>query len=185
MKKYELDLFKDEKVLKSLVLWNSVITIASIVPFYALERLFTSQPAFYNQLTFSYVIWSIIAVILGSILIIVFHELIHGIFFKLFSPSGRVKYGYKDGMFYATAPGEIYNRKQFAVIILMPFIILTLLLLLCLYFLNYTAVTVILIFHTGACAGDFYFIYLILKYKNLKYIEDTERGITMYEKRPS
>src|SRR5699024_6494114 len=58
------------------------------------------------------------------------HEGIHGLLFTLFSPAARVKFGYTAGMLYATAPAAVYKRKRFMVIILMPFIIITAVLLL-------------------------------------------------------
>jgi hypothetical protein len=184
MEKFELNILKDESALKTLSLLSIVITILSILPFYALERLFSSGEAFYHQMTFKYIIFSICIVIIGSAIIIVLHECIHGLFFKIFHPHSRVKYGYKDGMFYATAPGEVYHRNQFSVIAIMPFIVITILLLIVQFYLDETAITVILIFHTGACVGDFYFLYLFYKHWNLCYVEDTETGIIMYEYLP-
>lgn len=184
MKTFELNVIEDEKVMKTVALWNIVMTILSIVPFYALERRFSSGDPFYMQLNFQYIIISTAVVIIGGILIIMFHELIHGIFFKLFNPQGSVTYGYKAGMFYASSPGEVYHRKHFSVIIIMPFIIITTLLLTALYFFDYTAITILLVFHTGACAGDFYFLYVMYQNRDLKYIEDTETGLVMYQKKP-
>lgn len=184
MKKFELNLFKDQSALKTLSILSIVITIISVVPFYALERLFSSQSAFYHNMSFSSIFFSALVVIVGSAAIIILHEGIHGIFFKLFNMNGKVKYGYKNGMFYATAPGKIYKKKYFSIIVIMPFIIITIMLILVLYLLDKTAITVILVFHTGACAGDFYYLYLMFKYKHLKYVEDTETGMVMFERRP-
>lgn len=184
MEKFELNLFKDQSALKTLSILSIVITIISVVPFYALERLFSSQSAFYHNISFAGLFFSALAVIIGSAAIIVLHEAIHGIFFKLFNLKGKVKYGYKNGMFYATAPGEIYKKKYFSIIVMMPFIIITMILVLILYLIDETAVTVILVFHTGACAGDFYYLYLMFKYKHLKYVKDTETGLVMFEKNP-
>jgi len=112
------------------------------------------------------------------------HEGIHGLFFKLFSPASRVKFGYTAGMLYATAPGSVYKRKQFMVIILMPFIIITAVLLLMMFVLSHPSYKYILAIHTGGCAGDFYYVYLMMKYRNLEYAEDTDVGMTLYETQP-
>ena len=46
---------------------------------------------------------------LAYFLIITIHELIHGLFFKVFSDTGKIKFGFKNGMAYATNPGTRYT----------------------------------------------------------------------------
>lgn len=113
------------------------------------------------------------------------HEGIHGLFFKLFSPESKVKFGYTSGMLYATAPGEVYSRKQYIIIILMPFIIITSVLLLLMFTFPHVSYKYLLAIHAGGCAGDFYYVYLMMKYKHLKYAEDTDVGMTLYETEPN
>src|SRR5690625_2467839 len=52
------------------------------------------------------------------------HEVIHGLFFKIFSTSNsKIKYGFSKGMLYASNPGEVYTKRQFSIIALSPFVL--------------------------------------------------------------
>lgn len=68
--------------------------------------------------------------LLLSVLLLVIHEGIHGIFFKQFCPQNPVKFGmnWKSLMAYATSPGSLYSRKQMVIISLSPFVVITLML---------------------------------------------------------
>ena len=55
-------------------------------------------------------------------ILIIIHELIHGAFFKLFDPKGKVKFGFKNGVAYATSPHSFYSKGKFAIILLAPFL---------------------------------------------------------------
>ena len=122
--------------------------------------------------------------VLCLVIVIVIHELIHGLFFKLFHPAGKVKFGFKNGMAYATSPDSFYSKGQFSVIALAPFVLLTGTLL-GLYFagsLSAPAFIFISTLHAAGCVGDFYLIYLILKAPKNALVQDTEVGIDFYLK---
>lgn len=162
-----------------------IITVLLFVPL-----LWVDGQAFLNQLTEGgvefRVAFSTILITLAFLLAtFTIHEGIHGLFFKLFSPASKVKFGYMAGMLYATAPGEIYTRKQYIIIILMPFIIITAVLFILMFTFPHVSYKYLLVIHTGGCAGDFYYVYLMLKHKNLKYAEDTNVGMTLYETSPN
>lgn len=121
------------------------------------------------------------------IVLIVIHELIHGLFFKLFCPQNQVKFGIKlkSGMAYATSPGSLYNRKQMLVIALAPFVLISLGLLACyaLGLLSEASFILIATMHAVSCVGDFYYAYLLLiKYrKQAIRVEDTPTGLMIYQ----
>lgn len=125
-----------------------------------------------------------LSVIMYLILVLV-HELIHGLFFKVFKPSVQVKFGFKAGMAYATSPGSRYSAMQFSVILLMPFILITLGLLLASLMkgLSPLVFIILVVLHTPACAGDFYFLYLITKAPATALVEDTDQGIRIFRRR--
>ena len=51
-----------------------------------------------------------------TFILVVIHEYIHGFFFKFFGKGkAKVKFGFKNGMAYATSPGTFYHRKDFLV----------------------------------------------------------------------
>lgn len=117
----------------------------------------------------------------GYLLSLVIHEAVHGIFFKTFHPEGKVKFGFKNGMAYATSPGSFYTKTQFFIISIAPFVVLTGLFLF-LRFLGVNEAVVYLIFalHTSGCVGDFYYCILLLNKPAGILVEDTEKGINFY-----
>ncbi|MBC1863104.1 DUF3267 domain-containing protein [Listeria welshimeri] len=126
---------------------------------------------------FEGVIW----LCLGYLLSLVIHEGVHGIFFKAFHPEGKVKFGFKNGMAYATSPGSFYTKSQFFIISIAPFIVLTGLFIF-LRFLGVNEAVIYLIFalHTSGCVGDFYYCILLLNRPTGILVEDTEKGINFY-----
>ncbi|WP_162921743.1 DUF3267 domain-containing protein [Listeria costaricensis] len=125
-------------------------------------------------------------VLLGLALLValfLFHEVVHGVFFKLFSPRAKIQFGYAKGMLYAGAPGTCYSRIPFFVIAIMPFIVNSLLLVgFFLWGMNYWVVLFIFACHTSGCIGDFYYVYLLVKAPKGTKIEDTDYGIALYFK---
>ncbi|HEM5985561.1 TPA: DUF3267 domain-containing protein [Streptococcus suis] len=120
-------------------------------------------------------------------LLIVVHEAIHGLSFKIFCPENPVKYGikWKSGMAYATSPGSLYNRMQMLVISLAPFVVISLglTILACLEGMDVSLYLMVATMHAAACAGDFYYTYLLLvKFaKENIAVEDTETGLIIYQ----
>ncbi|NQG96693.1 DUF3267 domain-containing protein [Streptococcus suis] len=121
------------------------------------------------------------------ILLIVVHEAIHGIFFKVFCPENPVKYGFiwKSAMAYATNPGSLYNRMQMLVISLAPFVVISLVLTMVAGFgmMNIILYFMLATMHAASCAGDLYYTYLLLvKFvKENIAVEDTEIGLIIYQ----
>lgn len=116
-------------------------------------------------------------------LVIVIHEGIHGLFFKLFKPQAKVTFGFKSGMAYAASLGNRYTRKQALWILLAPFVLLTLFFIILTYLNLISAIVFVVLgaVHTGACIGDFYFSYLLLNTLGKVIMEDTETGIKIYQ----
>ncbi|WP_161946081.1 DUF3267 domain-containing protein, partial [Streptococcus suis] len=99
-------------------------------------------------------------------ILIVVHEAIHGLFFKIFCPENPVKFGFKwkSGMAYATSPGSLYNRMQMLVISLAPFVVISLGLIMVAVFwgMDVSLYLILATMHAAACVGDFYHAYLLL-----------------------
>ncbi|MFB1052287.1 DUF3267 domain-containing protein [Paraliobacillus sp. JSM ZJ581] len=169
----EFNLLANQKLLIWLNVWGIIVFLSLLI-----------LGAFYFviiSLSVNFLAMFLFFVIFFLILII--HELIHGLFFKLFKPDEKVKFGFKNGVAYATSPGSIYPKHQFIIVCLMPFVLITLLL--CgLYLLGINGVFLYFLFamHTGGCVGDFYFFYLISKQKDSTHVEDTEQGFKLYKK---
>lgn len=112
-----------------------------------------------------------------------FHELVHGFFFKLFHKDGKVSFGFKNGMLYATSPNSFYPKNNYAVITVAPFVVVTLLFFigLVLGLLTPRAFTILASAHAAGCVGDFYWLHLIRKAPKDAYVEDTLVGISFYQ----
>ncbi|KXT79269.1 DUF3267 domain-containing protein [Streptococcus sp. DD13] len=129
----------------------------------------------------------LIGVMLGIIPLLAVHELIHGLFFKLFAPERPVRFGFKwsSMMAYATSPGSLYQRKQMAMIAGAPFVMLTALLTVgcALHLFSPVHYLFWVTFHACGCVGDFFYLYLLLiKYgKGEIRAEDTENGLIIYQ----
>ena len=123
------------------------------------------------------------------LVLMVIHELIHGFFFKVLGDENtKVKFGFKNGMAYATSPGTFYHRKDFLVIGLAPFVLISLLLTLLamLGLLSSTLYMPLASLHAAGCVGDFYIALLLLGQTDDILVEDTEVGMNFYqEEEPS
>lgn len=173
-----INLMEDKKLIRNLNI-AAIGLILVFFPLFGLLAYFFAQPTS-DLVSFgmSDIIWSIIW-IFG---LLVIHELIHGIFFKVFHPEGKVKYGFKNGMAYATSPNSFYPKWKFAWICLAPFTLITLALFI-IYVLGGISAYVFVYLaalHASGCVGDFYWMYLIIKAPEEAYVEDTEIGINFY-----
>ncbi len=123
----------------------------------------------------------------ATLLLVPLHELIHGWMFRWYGAKD-VRYGvvWKKLMFYAVAHGFAVNYKQFRVIALAPFVVISLLLTAA--FLLVSSVSLkalllgILVFHTLCCAGDFglcaYFCRL--RHRQPLSFDDADQNITYF-----
>lgn len=182
MDKLELNIFENKSALKS-ISWIQILAMTgTFIVLYLLEG-FVIKPtgsALVGKEQFG-IVGAVFFIIALFFIIIIVHEAVHGLFFKIFNPDRRVKFGFKAGMAYATSPGTVYSRGQFFIIIVMPFVILTAIMLGLMFTIPNPAYKYYIALHTGACAGDFYYLYLIMKHKHLKYAVDTEVGMSLYE----
>ncbi|MGG5332565.1 DUF3267 domain-containing protein [Enterococcus sp. AZ163] len=174
-----VDILNDKKSILRL----NIVSIFLLVLFFLLFLAVTAIiPVKESSITFS--VMQLLLVTAGTFLLIVIHELIHGVFFRVFSPKGKVKFGIniKKGIAYAASPGSKYSRGQFAWISLAPFVLITLSLTIAylsgiLFVGSYLFLAT---FHAAACAGDFYWICLVLQAPKGSLVEDTEVGINFY-----
>lgn len=102
MKLFEVNIMENKKFVWGL----NILAVALIFPFAFVFGMIGSwliaKGSQYSELAVSEV-WLLFPL---YILLIVVHEAIHGIFFKIFCPENPVKYGFKwkSGMAYATSP---------------------------------------------------------------------------------
>lgn len=124
------------------------------------------------------------SVVIGIMLVLVLHELVHGLVMQHYGAKPRYGVIWKALMFYATAPGYAFRRDQYTVIALAPLVILSILGVL-LIALPLPAELVVLIAlcatanFVGA-AGDMYLTSIALRYPSRAYIVDEKDGMRVF-----
>lgn len=127
-------------------------------------------------------LWTFIFALIFYALAIPLHELVHAVFFLLYGDNTKIRFGFKNGLAYASAPGVFYKRHQYLIIALSPFILISTLTLLIGSAQDHIAIAIIvLVLHTASCAGDFYYTYQLLTHPEVTYCEDTDAGVTLYK----
>lgn len=171
---------------KKVIFWLNVVSIPLIFLFIFLFT--TLLYVFYGNedfgISMNFDLMGFVLFLVFFFLLIVVHELIHGAFFKLFHPEGKVKFGFKNGMAYATSPNSFYTRGQFILICLAPFVLISSALMgYALFSLN-TSIPLIFLAscHAASCAGDFYWVFLISRQGGNIRVQDTEVGMSIYLK---
>jgi hypothetical protein len=120
--------------------------------------------------------------LLGVVLSIVLHELVHGAFFWFFSRS-RPRFGFRGGYAYAAAPGWFFPRRQYLVIGLAPFIILSVVGMIVVIFvpLKMLAVTLAaMIANASGSVGDLWIVFKVIRERRNIVIEDLGDGMNFY-----
>jgi hypothetical protein len=168
---------------KKLLLLLNIVSIPLLIVFSVLFGFISSKFPPVNILQQEKLYgYSIIMFIVVYFAIIVIHEMIHGLFFKLLNKKAKVKFGFKNGCAYATSPNTFYSKSKFLVILLAPFVFITFALFLFYWggFIHAVTFVILAASHAAACVGDFYFVYLILRAPQNSQVEDTEQGIAFY-----
>jgi hypothetical protein len=127
-------------------------------------------------------IFVIVGVLLTFVLPIIIHELVHGLFFWLFTQA-RPTFGYKWWYAYASAPGWYFPRWQFLIVLLAPFVVLSLpglALMPLVPDLFIPSLTWGLIINATGAIGDLYMIIRLALSPSGVVIEDRLDGIAWY-----
>ena len=124
----------------------------------------------------------ILAFLLGFAGVLVLHELVHGLFFVIFTRS-RPHFGLKQMYAYACAPDWYIPRNQFLVVGLAPFILITLggFVLLPLASVNLaTFMLFALAVNASGAIGDLYTVVWILRFPANAFVCDHGEKFTIY-----
>lgn len=178
----ELNVLTDKKLIIGLNLLGGIL----VLPFLYLFGWLAAGLSQQAELSIRFGLGNILLLLVALLALLSVHELIHGAFFKLFHPQGKVKFGFKwqAMMAYATSPGSLYKRWPMVTIGLAPFVLisLALTLLFVLDSLSVGAYVFLAALHAAGCVGDFYYTYLLVikhRQKNIL-VEDTETGLRIY-----
>jgi hypothetical protein len=105
----------------------------------------------------------------------VFHEMIHGLFFYLATRSMPV-FGFKKMMAYAGAPDWYIRKDYYVVIALAPFVLITIICLAILALIpdKFSSIVFLtMVVHAAGCIGDFWYTALLLNKPKETYITDS------------
>jgi hypothetical protein len=120
---------------------------------------------------------------LALIAVLIFHELVHGLFYWLFS-NHRPKFGFQGLFPYAAAPSGVYfPRNQFIMIGLAPLVLLTVLGLLLIMIVPIAFVLFLLFFvafNASGSAGDLIMVIQLLPLSSDTLMEDNTSGVIIY-----
>lgn len=127
-----------------------------------------------------YVCLSLLGIAAGQM---VLHELVHGAFFWLFTRS-RPTFGFRGGYAYAAAPGWLFPRRQYLVVTLAPFVLLSVLGLILLTIIPQEAALFIIllaaVINAASAVGDMWVAFLIIRERRPIVIEDLGDGMNFY-----
>ncbi len=111
------------------------------------------------------------------------HELVHGLFYWLFSRK-RPKFGFHGLFPYAAAPTGVYfPRNQFLVVGLAPLVLLTIVGLLLVVIVPIPLVPFLLFlvaFNAAGAAGDVIMAMQLMSFPSETVMEDNDAGVTIY-----
>jgi len=129
-----------------------------------------------------------IAVYLGTV---VLHELVHGLFFRVFGGSPRYGAGFKYLMpyFYATSPGDAFTVRQMIVVGLAPLLVISTASLVVALTAPVLAgyLAVVFIGNTAGAIGDIWMISRLLRFLAVSdaTVVDLKDGMAVYSREPA
>ncbi len=143
-----------------LLRWPVAFFYGFNIVLFALIVLFTAGNIFHSWISWGqYWMYLGIGIVAGMIVVIPFHEMVHGLAYKL-TGAPRVKFGadMRQMLFYASAPGFVAGKYDFYVVAFSPFVLINLLFLAGIVFGStgvQWAALVAIFMHSTMCIGDF------------------------------
>ena len=125
----------------------------------------------------------IVDAIVALVLVMLIHELVHGVFFWRFAGQ-RPTFGIKGLYVYATAPSEVYfPRNQYLIVGIAPLVLLTLVGLLLMVIVPVVVVPILILFiafNGAGAAGDLVMAVWLLSYSPDTLMQDSGTSVTVY-----
>jgi hypothetical protein len=183
-----LDLVQDQKLLITISLASLVLFVVFGIMFIGLLQLMRPE---FRGLTgdFSLNLFEpgrlfvlMLAFLAVSMVMVILHEAIHGLFFWLFT-GGRIKYGFKGAYAYAAAPDWYIPRTPYLVVSLAPLVLISLLGFTALLFVPQSGIFAVLLLITmnaSGAAGDLYAFIWILRQPKAVLIQDFGERMKVY-----
>jgi hypothetical protein len=127
--------------------------------------------------------WAL-AILAGVAVMIVLHELVHGLTMRRYG--ARPKYGvlWSGLMFYATAAGFAFRRNNYLTVALAPLIVLSLLIMIILAAPLSTGPATLLIicgaFNAAGAIGDLWIVRIVMRYPKQAFVIDERDGVRVF-----
>jgi hypothetical protein len=129
----------------------------------------------------------LIIFVAGVLGVLVLHEVVHGVFFRIFGAAPRFGVYRRGGMLYAKAPGFAFTRRQYLVILLGPLVGISLAASSGMGLLSGTPTVWFLalwaIVNASAANADVWMAAVILRYPPAVLVVDERDGLRILEKR--
>jgi hypothetical protein len=178
-----IDISKDMRLL----IWLNVFGLALFFLFgWLFLRLAALLRPAYQGSSGSINLWLVINVLLAIVLTFILHELVHGLFFWIFTRS-RPTFGFKGAYAYASAPGWYFRRDPYLVIGLAPLVLISLAGLLILPVIPAFLVTPLLFLLTmnaSGAVGDMAVVLWLLRFPPDTLVMDHGDAITVFTNTP-
>ncbi len=177
----EINLKKDKRLI---ILLNIVAFFIFILMFYLLSGFTALVRPDIKNFSATITIWNMLSLLGLTVLMLIIHEGIHGVFFWIFSRSMPV-FALRPLYAYAGAPAWFFPKRQYAITTLGPLVGIGAagLLLLLLAPINWAIMTVFLVaLNTGGAMGDLFVFIRLLKCAPTSFANDTGDIVTFFER---
>ena len=123
----EVNISKNKWIVVALNLLGLALFVLSVLIFSKLAGLLMGLRlgTIPEKVEFTITFREILFFLLAMVATLVIHELIHGLFFKVFAPDRPVKYGFHWYALSASSPGTKYSKGKFLWIGMAPFVLIT------------------------------------------------------------
>jgi hypothetical protein len=127
--------------------------------------------------------WAL-AIVAGVVVMIVLHELVHGLTMRRYG--AHPKYGvlWSGLMFYATAAGFAFRRNNYLAVALAPLVVLSLLIMVILAAPLSTGQATLLIicgaFNAAGAIGDLWIVRIVMRYPKEAFVIDERDGVRVF-----
>jgi hypothetical protein len=182
-----IDFKQDRKLLINLNLIGLLVFVFSGWFFWFLaSRLATAQSAgFTLKIGPLEIVVGLVSVLLVMVVVVTIHEVIHGVFFWIFTGS-RPVFAFKGLYAYAAAPGWYIPRWPFLIVGAAPLVFISLIGVALMPYVSFVAVLFLvaaLTLNAGGSIGDMYCIGWLLSIRGNLLIQDYGDGIVVYRLR--
>ncbi|MBE0671063.1 MAG: DUF3267 domain-containing protein [Anaerolineales bacterium] len=177
----EINLKKDMRLA---ILLNIGAFITFIPMFYLLSRFIALVRPDITNFSVTITIGKVFSAIGLVVLVLIIHEIIHGLFFWIFS-HGKPVFALRPLYAYAGAPTWFFPKRQYAITVLGPLVIIGAmgLLLLLLAPISWILMIAFLVaLNTGGAVGDLFVFIRLLKCSPMSFANDTGEVVTFFER---